>query len=146
MTNQTRTVFDPKPTARRFYRLYLDGKEQLAKTILFQETDSEDKRIAVVVEALRQSAWNYSFAGWIQGWHVHTKLADEIKTYKDGEGQDQLDRRGYREGGIYIVGDKVRLDGRLFAKITGFAGDRLIVEIEGGDRSTVVRHRVEHYT
>lgn len=139
------------PLARRFHRLYLNGKRTEAREVL-AEGEGEAERIAIVVEALRMSAWSFTFSSWIQSWHTSdsiptTGAADKLIRSAQGTYTGE-ERRGFREGRTYRDGDRVRIDGRLFGEVTQSAphnspnkiGVRVTGEIED---QVIARHRIE---
>lgn len=140
------------PLARRFHRLFLDGKKSEARQVL-ADGEGEAERIAIVVEALRLSAWSYSFSVWIQSWHTSDSIPTTgaaaraidaaSKSYRGRE------KRSYRQGRTYRRGDRVRVDGLLFGTVTvtpigDASANQIAVRVTGEDKDRVIaRHRIE---
>jgi hypothetical protein len=140
------------PLARRFYRLYLDTKLSEARRVLL-DAEGEAERIAVVVEALKQSGWGFAFSTWIQSWHTSDSIPNNgaaDRAIRKAQGVYTGDeKRGFRIGRTFRTRDRVRVDGRLFGTVTNNTPDtfpnQIAVRVEGEDTDRVIaRHRIAH--
>ena len=142
------------PLARRFVWRFLEGQLAGAKSVIFTEAGSEVERIAIIVEALKQTNGSRRLTDWIQGWFIIDETPAE-----EGAAQKVInDRRTFRIGETYRKGDPVRIDGQFSATVVEESGDkgahedkkpgkiRVRFEAKGKDPETLVisRHRLTH--
>lgn len=137
------------PLARQFYKLYNLGRKTEARQVLI-EAQGEFERIAVVVEALKQSGWSFAFTTWIQSWHLADSIPGDVGSAQDiiDETPDYEEKRGFRIGRTYRDRDRVRVDGLLFGEVVQATipnTSQIAVRIEGEDEDRVIaRHRIAH--
>ncbi len=140
------------PLARKFFRLFLDGKKSKARLVL-SDAEGEMERIAVVVEALQQSGWSFTFATWIQSWHTSDSIPSTVQPITEASTSvcfEEKRNNHTRLGRTYRTGDLVLVDGHLFGKVVNAAYGSdipsnclIAIHVDGDELDCVVsRHRL----